>query len=493
MSTSNVQSDNMLPIDASYELDFPLYINELCYEASSYLSAAVQDSTDALIQIKSVDADIPIENYWDNEIIKEALTIAGIGNMDEFNESYTIKGETDNGFASYSETVVTNLYNNLEAFSVYSVGVEALVAEIEMELKEALGTDYHEFVDFAKGNLNINSLKSFSDENGMGKYLALAGKRTATSAGMAMLPAGMEVLEKGGAKALSSIDKKGILLKHLNNYLTGAQYNPQVGGKVPTTANKLVSSLGTAAFVFFIGMGIDLCNDEVNTENTIIHAAQAGVAVASSLAGTAVTTALATKVGGTIGSFAGPIGTVAGVVVSVVGNLIIDGVKHSIHYTSNDMPKDYTYLTADMLREQMAAAGYLGTSPKLGPNETESIYDIYSELTAAGADDNFMRFIEQKVQGFSKEVMSKSDYDFYNTLFTRFKNCFYRNDANAQERFMSEIRSSLWHMDKYDEIEGFVDTMFSFYQSDNPIVKDFFDKLYKHEILYNETFDLKYR
>ena len=490
-SSSPVENTTIEPTE-NVELSTPIYLNELLYDTSSYFSASIQDLVDCVLQVKSVNSDIETSSIWDEQVVKEAVTAANLGNISDYMSDYSLNGTLKNGYINYVDTISTDLYSTFENFSEYALGIEYLVALVETELSSSLSPEeYQEFINGIKDNTALNSLRAFSEDSTVGKYVSLAMGRVGIAAGNAMKGPGLAVLstiKENGILSIKDINHGKLLADGLHNFLTGGE------GQVPSFGNRLVSGLGTAAVFFAIGLAFDAANGNLSWENTAVRGAKALVAVGSGMAGTAVTSALA---GAGAGSWAGPVGVAVGAAIAVVGNLVINAIVHGIHYTSNDLPREYETVNLNTLKEQMESSSYLASAPRLGPNEEESMYDTCATLLAHGADTRLIDFIEQKVYGYSTEIMSNEDYYHYSVIFQRFRNginqrIYDPTDMDeACEQFIEEWQWQCSHLYREGD-EEYITNLFQLFSSDDSEIKEIFDKILNQDILDDSNFDEEY-
>lgn len=489
---SSTTTDNtVIEPTVDVELSTPIYLNELLYDASSYFSASVQDLVDCMLQVKSVNADIETSSIWDEQVVKEAVIAANLNDLGDYMKDYSLNGIKYNGYVNYVDTISTDLYSTFENFSEYALGIEYLVALVETELSSSLTPEeYQEFINGIQNNTSLNSLRAFSEDSTVGKYVGVVLGRVGATAGGAMKGPGLAVLsiiKENGILSIKNINHAQILRDGLNNFMSG-------GSQVPSFGSRLVSGLGTAAVFFAIGIAYDAITGNLTWENTAIRGARSVVAVASGLAGTAVTSALS---GTAAGSWAGPIGMAVGAAVAVVGNLIINAIVHGIHYTSNDLPREYERLSLYALKSQMESASYLASAPRLGPNEEESMYDTCATLLAHGADTRLIDFIQQKVYGYSSEIMSNEDYYHYSVIFQRFRNGInygMYDISDMNEACQDFIEQWEWQCPElYREgDEEYITNLFNLFSDEDPEIQEIFDKILGKEILDDSNFDEEY-
>ncbi len=510
------------------ELDFPIHLNNLLYDSNDFYSASLQDLIDAIMQVKGVDADVSTNGVWDYEIVKESANDTGVS--DYLDYMRTIEEEEPHNMVDFVETYSAEVYGNLMATAEYAMQVEYIVALIEKELQGSLSKDeYAAFVAATKGNEEINSIKAFTDETSAGKYIGLVAGRVGSSFGKAMGPAGLLVwttFKAGGFDAVINLDHGQLLASGLKTFLKGGAN--AVEGNVPVFGAKLLTGVGMAAAIFALGVGWDALTGQFSAEKTVIRAAQAGVTVVSGIAGTAVTSALS---GTAAGSWAGPIGMAVGCVVAIVGNLVIDAVVHSYHYASNDMPRPnkYTDISVDDVREMLQEEGYLTSAPKLGENESESMYDGLATLYDANVDPTIIKYIEQRIYGKSSQIMDEDQFAMCNRYFNMMRNriCmkeyelnnpqkwdYYKDDMLNWYLYEKGLSRGYWEQNLtidrvYSMIDSgypeplnsqakeeakFIFSLFDMYNmeniNNNPELKEFVDKLLNYEILDSWSYEL---
>ena len=480
------------PVDG-VELKTPLYLNNLLYEISGYFTSAVQDLADCSVQVKSVNADIENGEIWNKQVIKEAVTATGLGDFKKYMNDCSTYVENNTDFMTFIDDINTDLFTTLEGFTEYAWGVEYLIALIETELQNSLTPEeYEEFINGIKDDRTLNSLKSFSDDYKVSKYIGMALKKARNAAFSGMAPAGLALLgqmyEIGLDKAFKNFNYKKFFDDTLKNFMQGHT------GKVPTPKSALISGTASALVFFVIGIGMDAIKGEFSLENVAIKGAQAGVSVVSGVAGSAVVSALQ---GSAAGSWAGPIGMAVGAVVSIVGNLIIDSVVHSIHYAANDLPRDYTEVELSDIQQQMRDQGYLTSAPKAGIYEQESVYDTCASLVYAGADPKIIEFLQQKVYGENLELMSAAEYEHYLTMFNRFRYTFYAYgyDLNNKEQTIADLIKDYHHLvyDVWDTDDAILTNLLELYYSDDPKTHEIMERILKGELFANfDEFDSIY-
>lgn len=373
------------------ELHTPLHLNELLYDISSYFNAAVLDLTDGIVQAKAVVSSFENEELWQDEDIKKAALLSSLGDIESFCKDSEL-GDENLNYTTYLEDVSTNLYNCFYDFSEYAYGLEYVIALIETTLKNADPDNYDEMIASIIGTSSVNELGHLAEDLSAGKIAGVGLGRAGAFIGPYMTPAGIAALDAFGEGGIGEVLKlpHGQMLKDaITNFLQGNPI-PGGGGKVPTFGSKLLSGIGTAAIFFALGVGYDALTGNFSWENVAVRGAKAGVAVISSMAGSLVTSALS---GTAAGSWAGPIGMAVGCVIAVVGNIIIDAINHNAHYTSNELPRDYTPITVDYVREQMKKNGY-ATGVLMAGDET--YYDAVSSLLCSTDNDEFISYLIQK-------------------------------------------------------------------------------------------------
>jgi hypothetical protein len=174
-----------------------------------------------------------------------------------------------------------------------------------------------------------------------------------------------------------------------------------------------------------------------------------------------------------------------------LGNLIINGIVHDIHYASNDLPREYKAIELENIKSQMIDAGYLVASPKAGTFETESVYDVCALLIQEGADPKFIEFLQQKVYGENIEVMPDIEFEHYLTIFNRFRNTInsspYGYDISDPEKacrdFITDYHrlvNSVWEGD-----DEYIESLFNLYCSGNEDVERIFEGIINRQLFTN--------
>ncbi len=387
--------DNSSDILEGVEVHTPLRLNEVLYDISSNYNAAILDLTDGIVQVKSIIASFLNDELWQDEDIREAAALSSLGNTEDFSNNLE-SGDENVNYSEYIEGISANLYSTFELYTEYALTLEYIVALIETELKNACPEDYDAIIASIKDTTDVNALGHLDEDLAAGKLLGVAGGRAGIMFGASMKSTGLAAwtaFKACGIDAVIQLPHGQMLKDAVTNFLNGKSVTGAIGGKVPTFGSRLVSGLGTAAIFFAIGVGYDALTGNFSWDNVAVRGAKALVGVGASLAGTAVTSALA---GTAAGSWAGPIGMAVGAAIAVIGSVVIDAINHRIHYTSNELPRDYTPITIDYIREQMKNNGYSTGVSTVG---SESFYDAMSKFICSTDNEEFLSYFIKRSVG----------------------------------------------------------------------------------------------
>ena len=493
-SIDDVNTDN--PTDdlnlENLELDVPLYFNELLYEASDFLLAGSQDYLDGAIQLRSIAEDVKGNNVWSAPVVTEAINSV----VTDINTFVTKGTATDNVpvdfvdfLGDFSQTFNTHVNN----FSEYAIYLEYVVAQIESALFDSLsGPDYYDLMDQLKGNTSIDSLAAFASNPAVqdigSSALGYATKRSLSVFGRAMAPSGLSLLQMLLTTGdLAEGAQLAALKEGLHRFLYGNIGNntpdlKEKGAEAPKTFGAKIKGvvLGAgAAFALYEALSY-LRDGKLDVETTVVNAARALVNTAAGYAGTAVTSSLSTTLAQAgMGAAAGPIGLCVTVTISVVGNLLIDGIRHSYDYASNDVPRHYEETTYSSVKSDLIKNGYLRTAPSFFRGE--SVYDTFAKLNSADVDQSVSDYFISTALGEPYGSLDTETLGRYENIIREYRAIHSLNAYNdlpyysSREFYASQMQESILDFNESDR--EFLYSLFDFFDKKDtyPWIQDIYD------------------